>query len=279
MQRTKDITSSHFYICSRNAKRPETSNSLRNQWPATSRHMHEFVESRKCRCRFDSSKTGARENQAELVSVFLCSFLFCPAFPFASPPLPRIPSCDFSSLQRDRAEPLLPCPLPTADLRTVDSVLVSMAPACNLAIAEFFFGMRANPLQLRDAVNRVDCETEPVGLVVNCQFHWRVDVALLFVTAHMQVSVVRAAVGEAVNQPGIAVEVKDDRLVRRKQRIEVRIRQAMWMFCARLQLEQINHVDESDLQVGEIVPSAVPSRPALPVLGYRPPQQTQHRVQ
>ena len=52
---TKTSRARHFYICSRNAKRPETSNSLRNQWPATSRHMHEFVESRKCRCRFDSS--------------------------------------------------------------------------------------------------------------------------------------------------------------------------------------------------------------------------------
>jgi hypothetical protein len=45
------------------------------------------------------------------------------------------------------------------------------------------------------------------------------------------------------------MEVKDDRLVGRKQRIEVGIRQAMWMFCAGLQLEQVNHVDESDLQV------------------------------
>jgi hypothetical protein len=40
----------------------------------------------------------------------------------------------------------------------------------------------------------------------------------------MQVPVVCAAVGETVNQPGIAMEVKDDRLVDRKERIEVRIR-------------------------------------------------------
>ena len=84
--------------------------------------------------------------------------------------------------------------------------------------------MRANPLQLRNAVNRVDGETEPVRLVVDCQLHGRVDVAFFLVTSHMQVAVVCAAVGETVNQPGIAMEVKDDRLVVGKERIEVRIR-------------------------------------------------------
>ena len=125
---------------------------------------------------------------------------------------------------------LLVRPLPTCDFRAVDPVLVSMATACDLAVAEFLFGMGTDPLKSRDPVNCVDCETEPVRLIVNCQFHRRVDVALLLVAAHMQVPVVCAAIGETVNQPGIAMEVKDDWLVYRKQRIEIRIRQAMWMF-------------------------------------------------
>jgi hypothetical protein len=40
-----------------------------------------------------------------------------------------------------------------------------MTSACDLAIAEFFFGVRADPLQFWDAVNRVDRETETVRLV------------------------------------------------------------------------------------------------------------------
>src|SRR5579864_85865 len=90
-------------------------------------------------------------------------------------------------------------PFPTANLRTIDSVLVSVTSASDLHIAEFFFGMRADPLQFRYAINRVDCETEPVRLVVDGQLHRRVDVAFLLVTSHMQVAVVGAAVGEAVN--------------------------------------------------------------------------------
>src|SRR5271165_6272216 len=107
-------------------------------------------------------------------------------------------------------------PLPPTDLRAVDPVLVSMAAACDLAVAEFLFGMRADALERRDSVNRVNGKTEPVGLVVNGQFHRRVDVAFFFVSPHMQVTVVGAAIGEAVNQPGIAVEVEDYRLVGRK---------------------------------------------------------------
>ena len=107
-------------------------------------------------------------------------------------------------------------PLPPTDLRAVDAVLIRVVPAGNLPVAEFLLGVRADLLQLRDAVNRVDCKTEPVGLVVNGKFHGRVDIAFLFVPAHMQVVVIGAAIGQAVNQPGIAVEVEDYRLVGRK---------------------------------------------------------------
>jgi len=41
-----------------------------------------------------------------------------------------------------------------------------MAAACNLAIPECLFGVRADSLQFRDAVNRVDGETESVRLVL-----------------------------------------------------------------------------------------------------------------
>src|SRR5215470_3720977 len=115
-------------------------------------------------------------------------------------------------------------PLPTTDLRAVDSVLVSMMAACNLAIPESLFGVGADSLQFRDAVNRVDGETESVRLVVDCQLHRCVDVPLLLITPYVQVPMVCAAVGETVNQPGITMEIEDDRLVDGKERIEVRVR-------------------------------------------------------
>src|SRR3974390_1768259 len=76
---------------------------------------------------------------------------------------------------------LLIRPLPTADLRAVDSVLVSVALARKLAIAEFLFCMCSNPLQFPHAVNGVDGQAKPVSLIVNCQFHGSINVSLLFV--------------------------------------------------------------------------------------------------
>ena len=96
---------------------------------------------------------------------------------------------------------LLVRPLPPADLRAVNPVLVSVAAACDLAVAEFLFGIRTDALEHRDSVNRVDCETKPIRLIVNCQFHPCVDVAFFFVATNMRVPVVCAAVGKTVNQP------------------------------------------------------------------------------
>ena len=61
-----------------------------------------------------------------------------------------------------------------------------------------------------------------------------------------------APVGQPVNQPRVAVEIEDDRLVCREQRIEIPVRQAVGMLRAGLQLEQVDHIDETDLQVREV---------------------------
>ena len=50
------------------------------------------------------------------------------------------------------------------------------------------------------------------------------------------------------------MEIEDDRLVCREQGIEIAIRQSVRMFRARLQFEQVDDVDETNLQVGEIFP-------------------------
>ena len=83
--------------------------------------------------------------------------------------------------------------------------------------------MRSDSLQFRDAIDCINGETESVRLVVDRQFHWSIDVAFLFVAADVDVAMVRPAVSEAVNQPGIAMEVEDDWLVDGKERIEVRV--------------------------------------------------------
>src|SRR5215471_8459247 len=83
-------------------------------------------------------------------------------------------------------------PLPTADLGAVDSVLVSVALALQLAIAELLFCMRSNSLQFHHAVDGVNGKAEAISLIVNRQLHGSINVSLLLVTAHMQFPVICA---------------------------------------------------------------------------------------
>ena len=132
-----------------------------------------------------------------------------------------------------RIQPRLQRPSPSSDLRTVDTMLVGVRSASDLGVAEFLFGVATDTLQARYAVDGVDCQAEPVSLVVHSQFHWGVDVALLFIAPHVQ-RLVFSGISQAVNQPGISMEIENDRLVSGEQGIEVLIGQTVWMFRARL---------------------------------------------
>ena len=77
--------------------------------------------------------------------------------------------------------------------------------------------------------------------------------ALFLVAAHVQVLVVRAPVGQAVDQPRVAVEGEDDRLVLGEQGVEIAVRQAVRMLARRLQLHQVHDVDDADLQLRQML--------------------------
>src|SRR4029450_603472 len=105
-------------------------------------------------------------------------------------------------------------PRPLIALRLVNSVLVGIALAVDLHVAQLLLDMRAGDPQARYPIDDVDRETEAVDLVTNGQIERRVDVALLLVAAHVQVLVIGAPVGQPMDQPRISVEVEDNGLVR-----------------------------------------------------------------
>ena len=59
-------------------------------------------------------------------------------------------------------------------------------------------------------------------------------------------------VGQAVDQPGVAVIRKDDRLVGREEGVEFLIRQAVGMLFSCLQLHQVHDVDDPNLEIGHV---------------------------
>ena len=80
------------------------------------------------------------------------------------------------------------------------------------------------------------------------------DRSFLLVAAHVKVGVIGAAIGQPVNQPRVGVEGEDDRFVGREQGVEFRIAQAVRMLGLRLQLHEVDDIDDPDLEVGQVLP-------------------------
>ena len=133
-------------------------------------------------------------------------------------------------------------PLPFHDFRFVDAVFVGVAAAGYLLVFELILGVSTRHFEFGHAIDNVDRNTEAVNLVANRQLKRCVDASLLFVTAHVQIVVVVAAVSQTMDHPGIGMEIEDDRLIEREQAVKVAIGQTVWMLCIRLQPEEIHHV-------------------------------------
>ena len=103
-------------------------------------------------------------------------------------------------------------------------MLVGVVLAFDLHVAQYFFGVGARHLQRRDPIDHVDRQAEAIDLVLNGQIERRVDVSFFLVAAHVQVLVIGTPIGQAMDQPGIAVEVEDDGFVFREQAVEVPVR-------------------------------------------------------
>src|SRR5208282_1088361 len=108
-------------------------------------------------------------------------------------------------------------------------------------------------LEARHSVDRVNGEAEAIRLILDSQFQRRVDVPLFLVATHVDIVLACPTICEAVNQPWIGMEVEDDRLVRCEDSLKLSIRQAVRMFRARNQPEEIDHIYESHFHVGQML--------------------------
>ena len=105
--------------------------------------------------------------------------------------------------------------------------------------------------ELRQAADRVDDEVKAVDVVQNAHIEGRGDGALLLVAAHMEVAVV-AAVGQLVDERGVAVVGEDDGLILGEQAVVLLVGQAVGMLGVRLELHQVHHVHHAELQLRQL---------------------------
>jgi hypothetical protein len=69
------------------------------------------------------------------------------------------------------------------------------------------------------------------------------------VAAHVQVRVIGAPIGEAVDQPGVAVVGEEDGSVGREERVELAVREAVGVLALGLEAHQVDDVDDAHLQL------------------------------
>ena len=78
-------------------------------------------------------------------------------------------------------------------------------------------GIGGTRTELREAVNHVAKQMKPVQVVQYRHVEGRSGGAFFFETAHMQVRVVAATIGQTMNEQWITVEGEDDRLILGKE--------------------------------------------------------------
>ena len=135
----------------------------------------------------------------------------------------------------------------------VDAFGVSVVDARDDLILQPFLDVGSDGMQTRDTIDDVNCQIEAVDLIENRKFERSVDAALFLVPAYMYVVVIPAPVTKFVNERSVGMEVEDHRLVGGKQRIEVPVGEPMRMFGLRHEAEKIHNIDESYLQIGEVL--------------------------
>ena len=97
-------------------------------------------------------------------------------------------------------------------------------------VAQELFEVCADALQARNAVDDVAGEVKAVEVVEDGHIKGGGGSSFFFVSADVEIVVIGAAIGEAMNEPGVTVVGKDDGLVDREKGIEIAVGEPMGMF-------------------------------------------------
>src|SRR6516164_2964409 len=125
-------------------------------------------------------------------------------------------------------------PSPARDLWHVIPVPANELPMVDELVAYRLLGISRPRAKLGHAVNHIAHQVETIEIIEHAHIKRCRRGAFFLVAAHMNVVVAGAPVGQTVNQPRVAVEGKDDRLVCRKKNIELGVSEAMRMLTVRL---------------------------------------------
>src|SRR6476660_4296190 len=130
-------------------------------------------------------------------------------------------------------------PFPIRNFRSIDAEPISVFLARDALVHQLLAHVRAGNMKPGHPVDGVDGQTEAIGVIPDRKLQRSIDVTLFLVAADMDMVLTRSAIGEAVDQPRVPVEVKDYRLIRRENGLELTIRHTVRVLGVRHQPEKV----------------------------------------
>ena len=119
-------------------------------------------------------------------------------------------------------------------------------------LLDFLLEVIAFAGELGEVVDDILDEVETIHVVENGHVEGGGDGAFFLVAADVDVVVIGAAAGEAVDEGGVAVEGEDNGAVFCEEGIEIVVAESVRMFGGGLEFHEIDDVDDADFEVGEI---------------------------
>src|SRR5450759_979017 len=144
-------------------------------------------------------------------------------------------------------------PGPVADFGGVLALGAGVGPGFGALVLHQLAYVTGPRGEARDSVDGGDHQMEAVQVVEHDHVERGGGRALFLVAADVDVVVAIAAVGQAMDEPRVAVIGEDDRLVRGEERVELLVRHAVRMFGLGLQTHQVDHVYYADLDVRQVL--------------------------
>src|ERR1700752_273676 len=148
-------------------------------------------------------------------------------------------------------------PAPVLDFRQIVAVLVHILFVLHQLVAQELLKVGAHALQSRHPVHHVASEVEAVEIVPHCHVERCGRCALLLKATDVQMIMSGTTISQPMDQPWVPVIGEDDRLVSTKHRIELAIRETMWMLAGRLKCHQVHYVDDANFEVGKMLTEEV----------------------
>src|SRR5215472_13773283 len=114
-------------------------------------------------------------------------------------------------------------PFPVDDVRSINSMSERIFLSRDLLVPEVLQCRASYALQLRNMLDCIHGQGEPIDAIFNCQLQWSIDVPLFSIAVNMEVLMIGAAVGQSMNEPGISVEAEDDGFINREEQIKISV--------------------------------------------------------